>query len=326
MNHYSIIIPTFNSEQYIRRCIDAILEQEEISSYEIIIVDDCSTDSTQSIIKDYADSDSRIKYKFLDMNSGPGVARNIGLSMVSFENVLFCDSDDFFKKNMLSRLDNILNQHPDIDMIHFRGMVNRETYLLSRYECRPYKLYNKDVILSGKEHIFNRKDGIIGAIYYTLYKNQFLKDIGVQFIPTTHLEDSLFILQCFYEAKKIYFTDDQLYNRTYRENSLMTTGQTKKRIEELMLAIKCTYEYMLTHEDVSFLFSRFVNWAIVNIKPYYDIDYAIRKLKELRLLYGDYLKTDMFGGSIDELESKKMGYYGLSGRNDSGIVYKQRKI
>ena len=120
--------------------------------------------------------------------------------------------------------------------------------------------------------------------------------------------------------------NDKYLKKLNRRQLLEIIIEQKKRIEELMLAIKCTYEYMLTHEDVSFLFSRFVNWAIVNIKPYYDIDYAIRKLKELRLLYGDYLKTDMFGGSIDELESKKMGYYALSGRNDSGIVYKQRKI
>lgn len=92
----SVIIPVYNMGEYIEECLDSVINQT-LTDIEIICVDDCSTDNSAEIIKSYANNDLRIKYKFLEKNSGSGMARNVAIDESCGEFLIFIDPDDLYK-------------------------------------------------------------------------------------------------------------------------------------------------------------------------------------------------------------------------------------
>lgn len=99
----SVIIPVFNSSKYIKQCIDSILEQS-LKNWELILVDDHSTDNSYEILCNYQKKDKRIKVLQNEGNNGAGSTRNIGINCAKGEYLLFLDSDDFFDKDLLSNI------------------------------------------------------------------------------------------------------------------------------------------------------------------------------------------------------------------------------
>lgn len=102
MNLVSIITPTFNSSNYISQTIYSVLNQTH-QNWEMIIVDDCSTDETFSVISNFATQDVRIKVFKLDQNSGAGIARNFAIQEASGNYIAFLDADDLWKPEKLEK-------------------------------------------------------------------------------------------------------------------------------------------------------------------------------------------------------------------------------
>lgn len=100
MNLISIITPTYNSEIYINKTIQSVINQT-YSNWELIIIDDCSVDNTLEIVKLFSNNDSRIKLLKLEVNSGAAIARNRGLEIAKGRFVAFCDCDDIWFENKL---------------------------------------------------------------------------------------------------------------------------------------------------------------------------------------------------------------------------------
>lgn len=98
----SIITPVYNAERFLKETIQSILDQS-YKKFELILVDDCSTDNSERIIKNFSERDQRIKYVKLESNSGAAVARNTGLKTASGEYVAFLDSDDVWKSTKLEK-------------------------------------------------------------------------------------------------------------------------------------------------------------------------------------------------------------------------------
>ena len=98
----SIITPVYNSEKYLNQCIQSVLSQT-YQNWELIFVDDCSTDNSANLIKVFVNKDKRIKYVKLSENSGAGVARNKGIEASSGKYLAFLDSDDFWHEEKLNK-------------------------------------------------------------------------------------------------------------------------------------------------------------------------------------------------------------------------------
>lgn len=111
---FSVIIPVYNREQAIRRCIDSVLSQS-YRNYELLIIDDGSMDSTWSVLSEYSAMDRRIKL-FRKSNGGVSSARNMGVAHATGEYLVFVDSDDWISQGYLAYLDTVLTS-PDIDGI-----------------------------------------------------------------------------------------------------------------------------------------------------------------------------------------------------------------
>ena len=112
----SIIVPTWNRRALLPRCIDSVLSQS-YSNWELIIVDDGSTDGTSTLLEKYTREDKRIRYLQLDGNTGVANARNIGVNAAKFDYVCFLDSDDEWREDKLEKQYKIILSEDNIDFI-----------------------------------------------------------------------------------------------------------------------------------------------------------------------------------------------------------------
>lgn len=131
----AVIIPNYNNERYLKKCVFSVLEQS-LSPDEIIIVDDCSTDHSRELIKELETYSSNIRGIFLEANSGVSVARNTGLENAVSEYVTFIDSDDFYYskdklKNEMSLINTFLNKKMDIAAYSAIIMINEDGTLFN---------------------------------------------------------------------------------------------------------------------------------------------------------------------------------------------------
>lgn len=101
----TVIIPVYNVEKYLRKCLDSLVGQDyDKNKMEIYIVDDCSTDKSVEIIKEYEDKYSFITAKYLSTNFGVSHARNLGIKNCKGKYIMFCDADDYYEQNAISKL------------------------------------------------------------------------------------------------------------------------------------------------------------------------------------------------------------------------------
>lgn len=130
----SVIIPTYNSERFIEKCIESVLNQT-LKEIEVIVIDDNSVDSTKSIIENYAKNDRRIKCFFSKKNRGAGYSRNIGIKISSGEFIGFIDSDDFVDQKWYEYL---YNNSKDKDIVHGVRVIHNFQKSFNKSKSRLY--------------------------------------------------------------------------------------------------------------------------------------------------------------------------------------------
>ena len=155
-NLVSIITPSYNSEQFISETINSIINQT-YTNWELLITDDCSTDSTIQIIKKFQETDSRIRLFILKKNSGAGIARNNSIKFAKGKYIAFCDSDDQWKENKIDKQidfmksNNLFFTYSSYEVIDEKGNKQKTIYA-------PEKL-------NFKQMLFNNYVGCLTAIY-----------------------------------------------------------------------------------------------------------------------------------------------------------------
>ncbi|MBO4665143.1 MAG: glycosyltransferase family 2 protein [Bacteroidaceae bacterium] len=119
MSKLSILIATYNTEQYLPQCLDSLLAQTH-EEWEAVCIDDCSTDGSLAILNDYASRDERFKVIHLDENQGQAKARNKGIAMCTGDIVCFLDSDDWFAPESVEKIVRCFEEHPKADSVLFK--------------------------------------------------------------------------------------------------------------------------------------------------------------------------------------------------------------
>lgn len=173
-NLVSIITPVYNAERFLRQTIDSVLRQE-YKCWEMILVDDCSTDNSEKIIKEYMKNDSRIKYIRLEVNSGAAVSRNIAIENSNGRYIAFLDSDDIWTPSKLKvqiefmKKNNIGFSFSDYKVMTEEGQeINRVIRVPKEID---YKGYLKNTIIGCLTVVIDRK--ICGDFYMVnIRKNQ----------------------------------------------------------------------------------------------------------------------------------------------------------
>lgn len=203
----SVIIPIYNGEKYFADCIQSILDQSS-TNIEIIVINDGSTDGSLSLIKRYAQNDSRIVV-INQKNKGVSAARNAGLSKARGDYIMFVDADDYIaRKDALELLIDFAKENGNPDVVCFRRVGDTR----GRKAPSGYSKLNDSII--GRMIV----DETINTLWDKLYKKSIIKENSIKFpVGIRMAEDLLFNVQYFCEAKTIGFFDEELYY--YREDN-----------------------------------------------------------------------------------------------------------
>lgn len=214
----SIIIPVYNCEKYISRCLRSIINQT-YKNLQIIVVNDGSTDNTLNICEDIARNDSRIEI-YSKENGGVSSARNLGLKKVKGDYISFVDADDFLEVNMFSKM---IYSLKDEDLIVCNFYIVDEKGNKENGKSIPNVILNKNETLI--ELLLNRL--IIGALWNKLFKKSILENVEFNTSYTIG-EDLLFEFFAINNSKKIKFISDKLYNYYVNSNNVTSTSNYKK--------------------------------------------------------------------------------------------------
>ena len=228
--YVSVIIAVYNCEQYLRECLDSLLNQS-LKNIEIICVDDESTDSSYEILQEYAKKDKRVRV-FQQEHSNAGNARNVGIANAKGEYLLFLDSDDFFDKDLCKTTYYYANNF-NLDILLFNAYrYDNETGQTSKYQT----LLNTDFIIP--KEVFSAYD-LRKHLYHAtsscpwtkLFSRKFVMENHMEYQPLPNSNDVYFTRTSLALAKRLMAINEKLVY--YRVNQKSNT-QSKKHKNPLM--------------------------------------------------------------------------------------------
>ena len=222
---YSVIIPVYNSEKYLRKCIDSILAQK-YKDFEIILVDDESKDLSAKICDDYAQKDNRVKV-IHKTNGGTADSRNVGIRAASGDYIMFVDNDDYWKrKNTLEDIDCQLNEsHADVLMYDtMEYWENENRFTQSGKTCKRQEIVNQPKEYALKtviEHVI-----LYRAVWAKVVKRQLIVDHNLLFEKGIRNEDTEWTAKMLLCAESYDWYEKVFY--VYRKGT--GEAQTDKRV------------------------------------------------------------------------------------------------
>ena len=223
----SFIIPSYNSTNTIKRAIDSILNQNTELEYEIIVVDDGSTDNTEEALKCY-ENDERIKY-YKKENSGVADTRNFGVKIATGEYIIFVDSDDYISENLLIDIEKYILQ--GIELIKWNvTFVDEQKNEISKPESIAFE---KTTGEQGFNNLFG-KDNLIDCLWNYAIK----KELMIEFPRGTYHEDFATMPLIILNAKSFVSINKREYFYVQSENSIMRENNSEKTRKKLQDKLK----------------------------------------------------------------------------------------
>lgn len=225
---FSIIIPIYNVEAYLRDCLESVLRQS-FSDWEAVCVNDGSTDGSAVILEEYASKETRIKV-ISQANGGLSSARNTGQKVAKGDYILFLDSDDWLEDDALEVLAGKVSGE---DMLCFSGRRFFESE--GKYhdpDCLTECLYRSGMDYYN-ENALQKRDFAFVCVVLRIYRRSFLEENGLRFKEGIFHEDNLFTPIACYYAHGVRVIGDCLYDYRVRSESI-TTSSNPKRLKDLM--------------------------------------------------------------------------------------------
>lgn len=230
----SVIVPVYNVEPYLRRCVDSIINQT-YKNLEIILVDDGSPDNCGQICDEYAKQDTRIKV-IHQKNSGLSIARNNGINIANGEYILFIDSDDYVSDRLIEIcMKNIDNNDMIIfDFIKDYGKNRNEVKVLNEKYHKNYNDLLRGILW----------DSIPSYVWNKFYKKNIWDNI--RFPENTNFEDLVVMPQIFLKTNKIKYINKKLYYYNCYNNNSISNNISSKNKYGMFLAFY--YRYKISKE------------------------------------------------------------------------------
>lgn len=225
---FSIIIPVYNVELYLERCIESVLNQNDFQN-EIILINDGSIDSSGDICDEYAKRYSHISV-IHKKNGGLSEARNDGIKYSTGDYIIFLDSDDYLEENVLQRFNDAITDNQTLPDIIAAGTLKHENG--ERKEIG--RLFNNELI-SGETFLKNelRENKYFAAACSSIYKREFLLQNKLSFPPNLLHEDEFFTPKAFLKAKHVLVSNIMFYHYIIRENSITTSKNKIKNAKSI---------------------------------------------------------------------------------------------
>ena len=273
----SIIVPIYNAENYLSKCLESLVRQT-FKNIEIILIDDCSTDNSKKIIEEYIKLyTDKIIARYLNINRRQGYARNLGIDISSGDYILFVDSDDYISENMCEVLYRTILKY-EYDIICFDwNEVNKGEIITKRLSYDSFCSRKIDKNLRKK--IIESK----GYFWTRIYKKELIVQNKIKFPEKINYEDSLFNTLTLLYAKSIAKIDKSLYFYNIRN------GSSSNCYNEKRLYYRITVTELMLNE-------------VKNRNLYNEFREIVNK-KYFRMMIGNiHLCLDMF----DKIDLKKM--------------------
>lgn len=223
----SIIVPVYNVEKYVRPCIESILRQGlDEARYEVIIVNDGSTDQSMNVISDLVEGHSNMTV-INQSNQGLSATRNKGLEKAQGSYILLLDSDDLLVENTLAPLlEEALKEQPDMLTADFVKMNDQEIE-----QHLPQSSHCTFRATTGTEYFLHDLNPRECFVWHTLYKRDFLNKHQLRFIPGIYFEDVPFTVACYLKAERCIVACHTLYIYRQRIGSIVSSLNKKKMMD-----------------------------------------------------------------------------------------------
>ncbi|PAF45322.1 glycosyltransferase [Helicobacter sp. 11S02629-2] len=241
MTLLSVIIPVYNSQKYLKECLESVVNQS-YKNLEIICINDGSIDSSLDILKDYAAKDSRMKILSQE-NKGSGSARNEGLKIASGDYIAFIDDDDYID---LDFYEEALKYIDDVDIVIYGIQVFGDMAIGDiNSDSEYYRVKHKGKVILQDKLIFN----IDVSPCNKLFKKDIIDKFDIDFPEGIYYEDAEFFFKYILCCKSAYFIDKYPYHYRRRKNSIMhqTFSGSEHAIDHLYV-VKNLYEFFIKHD------------------------------------------------------------------------------
>ena len=255
----SVIIPVYNAEKYLLKCVESILMQKNLD-VEVLLINDGSTDKSASLCDDLAIKDKRLKVIHQN-NEGVSSARNTGLLHATGEWTCFVDSDDWIEPNSLHVLIND-GRNCHSDLVIARSFINQNEQLVT--ERYPFNKDWTEFFYNGVDLVID-KGYIRGSVCGVIFRNDFLRSHDILFPQgISNGEDSIFFSQCIIYAEKVTFANVHFYNIFERDGSASRSWPFDK-ILGLVNNVTYLNNYIKTHPELPIKALYILNYKIYGV-------------------------------------------------------------
>ena len=305
----SIIVPMYNAENTVSECIESILNQE-FREYELILVDDGSTDNTLNICKMYAEKDQRIIIVPLEKNMGLINARKTGVEIAKAEYIGFVDSDDWIERDMYSNLINIQEKF-DCDLISsgiYRDYIEEKytTELVDNFQEGMYSNIPRDIYGTMLYDDKNKTFGIFCTLVNKLYRKNILQDVYKNIDTRVFYgEDCLTLFSYIMKISSLYILKKSYYHYNIRKTSMCGTADERLNTN--------TY-YLYKGLEKEFINKKEYKYILLRQLKKYILGIELHTLDKLYSL-GTYKY------SYENLKNKKVVIYGAGNSSESLYNY-----
>lgn len=268
----SVIIPAYNAEKTIERCINSINEED----IEVIVVIDGAKDNTVEICEKLSNENKMIKV-IEQSNTGPYGARKKGIENAQGEYLMFLDADDYFAENTISRVKEVINKYNKPDLIRFR-YEKIDRYQQYRYMQEDEKeIFKPDFTTEVYPMFLNGY--MLNSMWTNCVKREIMQNIEIAEKNIKYGEDLLLNLEIFSKINNVVFINDILYKYVYVENSLTNSRTIEKLLKNLEDAIEV---YSLIHTYLlKWNMNSIDNIKIVNNRIRKESGQIIKIIKEI---------------------------------------------
>ncbi len=225
----SVIVPVYNTEKYLEKCLNSLVNQT-LKNIEIIIVDDESTDNSKEIIKKYSKKYDNITAYYLK-NGGVSKARNYGIKKAKGKYITFLDSDDYIDLNLYEKMYSKTKNNPDI------------------VECDYIWEYPDKSVLDRYDSNTNSMLAIRAVVWNKIYNRKFLNNTKVLFHEGVHFEDVEFCYELFLHQKTREYVTDAFIHYVQRKNSI--TDDKSEKLKNIYVVLDSTIKYYKDNKKYS---------------------------------------------------------------------------
>ena len=299
----SVIIPVYNSAQYLKECVDSVLAQS-YSNYEILLIDDGSKDNSLDICNEYAKSDSRVKV-FHKENGGASSARNVGLNKAQGKYIFFLDSDDYIKDDTLEKLiDTAVKEKADLVFCEAEAFDDEQGIVLSHHYTYKSK-YSTGSPIGIMESMMKKKEFHV-AIWMLLLDKSIFDNNNLRFKEGIIYEDMIIAYQFYCLANCAAHVSEKLYCRRYRANSVMTSDRTERNLISAETVYKEVSDFLNTMQDGSVSNRHIIRCAFNYLNIYRSMNQDVKSKYRSNYLdiKKDILSKNAYGDMALKLECK----------------------